>query len=150
MGFLLYSISYYGLALSPSLNLYHTKEVATNIVIMPFQYLKPFCTSAIRRGSQLRISMERTTLHGCPEFDHNLMCAAMADVEPQHLPALRWTLSLSFWDNQVLTKIGHASSGLCFCGQPHTLGHWLWDCHLAQHLRDANSILKFLELQPVF
>ena len=136
VGFLLYSLSHFDLALSPELRLHQVGEPTIDIISMPAQYVKPHVTLAIRRGRLQQDAKERTALGNHWDLDLDVMRCALDSLDASHLPAVRWVITLSFWDNQLLHSLGHRRDGLCSCGEPHTLEHWLWECPRTQDSRD--------------
>ena len=66
IGFMLYSLSHYGLALSAKLRLHQVGETTTDLISIPAQFLKPTIVQAIRRGRLHLIAKQRTGLNGCP------------------------------------------------------------------------------------
>ena len=146
IGFLCYSLSHYGLAISSKLRLHQNNEVTHCLYNMPYQFVKPLVTQMIRRGRQVTIASERTILRDAGELDHDLMRKVLNSLDPTLIPAVRWVLTLSFWDNAYLASIGHHDSGLCKCGMVHSMDHWFWECRLTQHLRDQNPVVSFIAM----
>ena len=146
IGFLCYSLSHYGLAISSKLRLHQNYEVTHSLLNIPFQFIKPLVTQMIRRGRQISISNERSIVKDAGEIDHDLMRKTLHSIEPTLMPAVKWILTLSFWDNAYLARIGHHDSGLCKCGMVHSMDHWFWECRFTKHLRDNNHIIKFISM----
>ena len=147
---LVYSLSQFGLALTPSLDLCENYEICVNILSMPYQYLRPHMRGAIIRARTLIASNERSMLTACGELDWDLMRRALSELPSDLRPSMRWLLSLSHWDNTFLATIDQADSCVCRCGAPHTMMHWCWECPFTKHLRDDFSFAICFTITSVF
>ncbi len=126
--------------------LHQANEASFGLFTAPCQFLTSLTRVRVCNHRSSDITANRAVMKDADPIDFDLLRQVLSSIkDPDDKRIASWHATLSSINNSILHRCGQHNTGACPCGAPEqTLEHMVWECPLAEHLRDADPIISQL------